>query len=562
MMLPTRISSRLTAAIAALALSAGAYAADKIIEVAAPTPGTDMTTAIQRALDSARASGNGKVTVALQPGAVYNISRTAATALVQYVSNTTARHENPDPTKHFGLWLKGMNNVTVDGRGATLLTHGEMTAIGIDSCTNVTITNLNIDSADPSVPEVTVVSRTDSTLTARVIPPSRYTITPEGKLYWEGEGWKFTGGIAQIWGDGYTLRCPSPMDRYRYTSTDAAGNIVWHYDAGQAPKCNTGNVFQMRHSIRNEVATFINRSDRVTLRDMNYRFLDNFGIVAQMSANITYDGVNCRPDPASGRTCAGFADFMQVSGCRGKVKITNCDFAGAHDDPINIHGTHLKVVKCEGNSVDVRFMHGQTRGFENYLPGDEVAVTDPHSLLRGARAKVRTIEQLSDTDYRLTLDRSLSDAIGALGGDAVIDNISANPEVEITDNTFTLTPTRGILLTTSRKAVIARNTFIKIPMAAILIADDARSWYESGPVRDVTIRDNRFIDCSSPVILIAPENDKDLGPVHSGIRILDNEFTFNTPSDRKPVLVEARGVKDLKIKGNKSNVEYLLNIND
>ena len=81
-------------------------------------------------------------------------------------------------------------------------------------------------------------------------------------------------------------------------------------------------------------------------------------------------------------------------------------------------------------------------------------------------------------------------------------------------------------------------------------------------MRDVTIRNNRFIDCSSPVILIAPENDKDLGPVHSGIRIIDNDFIFNSPSTQKPVLIEARGIKDLKIKDNRSNVQSRLNIND
>gem|GEM_PF-6882187 len=108
-------------------------------------------------------------------------------------------------------------------------------AIGIDSCTNVTVTNLNIDAADPSVPEMRVLSRTDSTLTTSVVPPSRYSINPLGKLYWEGDGWQFTGGIAQLWGNGYTLRCASPMDRYRYVSTDSRGNLVWHYDAGQAP---------------------------------------------------------------------------------------------------------------------------------------------------------------------------------------------------------------------------------------------------------------------------------------------------------------------------------------
>ena len=75
-------------------------------------------------------------------------------------------------------------------------------------------------------------------------------------------------------------------------------------------------------------------------------------------------------------------------------------------------------------------------------------------------------------------------------------------------------------------------------MHAILIADDCNSWFESGPVKKVTIRNNKFIDCaynSAPgdyVIFIKPEtNNFEKGRyVHSNINITENEFqVFDSP---------------------------------
>ena len=54
----------------------------------------------------------------------------------------------------------------------------------------------------------------------------------------------------------------------------------------------------------------------------------------------------------------------------------------------------------------------------------------------------------------------------------MVENLTAMPEVEIVGCRFTLTPTRGLLLTTGRKALIADNTFLNIPMPSIYISDD------------------------------------------------------------------------------------------
>lgn len=69
-------------------------------------------------------------------------------------------------------------------------------------------------------------------------------------------------------------------------------------------------------------------------------------------------------------------------------------------------------------------------------------------------------------------------------------------------------------------------------MHAILIENDAMGWYESGPVTDVTIRNNQFIECgynSAPdsyAIKINPENRELVKNyyVHRNIRIENNTF--------------------------------------
>ena len=82
-------------------------------------------------------------------------------------------------------------------------------------------------------------------------------------------------------------------------------------------------------------------------------------------------------------------------------------------------------------------------------------------------------------------------------------------------------------------------------MHGILIADDARSWFESGMVRDVTVRGNHFIECAEPVINIAPENDQNAGPVHRNIRIENNRFELiGIPA------ISAKSVEGLKITNN------------
>jgi len=114
----------------------------------------------------------------------------------------------------------------------------------------------------------------------------------------------------------------------------------------------------------------------------------------------------------------------------------------------------------------------------------------------------------------------------------VLENTSWTPSLTLRNSCIEGTNTRGLLVTTKRKVLVENNIFFRTGMHAILIANDALSWFESGPVTDVMIRNNVFEDCAynnfpdNYPIMISPQNKKLIKgyQVHKNIRIINNVF--------------------------------------
>lgn len=503
----------------------------------------DMTKKIQAAIEQAR-SYNGKAVVIKLQNADYNLHRESSSQILYHISNTASEKENPDQTKHIGLWLKDLKNVTIDGQGARFVTHGEMSSFVIDQCENITLRDFTVTASDPTVPELTVTEVGENFMTVRIHPQSRYTVK-DGHFAFVGDNWELSGGIAQSYDKekDITWRSWSPLSGLRKAIELDTNLLRFVYDT--PPQAKQGTVFQMRDGIRDQACGLIQYSKNVTLEGVHLAFLGNFGIVGQMTENITYRNLTFEPEAGSGRTCAGFADFVQMSGCKGKITIENSRFLGAHDDPINIHGTHLAVTGYPApNQVSVKYMHPQTYGFQSFLPGNQIEFIDAHSLMSLAPAKVKKAEMKNEREILITLDRNIPQTIRDKK-ELVVENVTYTPEVLIHNNYFARIPTRGILVSTRRKVLIENNTFFRMQMSGILIADDARSWFESGMVRDVTIRNNNFMECGGPVILISPENDRNEGYVHRNIAITNNRFQLTGTN-----AISAKSVDGLKITDN------------
>lgn len=149
----------------------------------------------------------------------------------------------------------------------------------------------------------------------------------------------------------------------------------------------------------------------------------------------------------------------------------------------------------------------------------------------------------------VTLDRPLPDAVVAEGWAA--ENVTYTADVRIAGNVFAGIPTRGVLLTTRGRCVVEANTFDDMGMAGLFVSGDANEWYESGPVRDLTVRDNAFLGLTAPAVLVEPTNTVTDGPVHRGITVERNRFVgCATP------FVSAKGVAGLTVVANEPRVGW------
>jgi hypothetical protein len=135
----------------------------------------------------------------------------------------------------------------------------------------------------------------------------------------------------------------------------------------------------------------------------------------------------------------------------------------------------------------------------------------------------------------------------SLAFDDVVENITRTPQVWVHHTEIARIPTRGILVTSRRRVVLENNVFDRVRMNAVLIEDDAESWYESGPVQNVAIRNNHFIRCGSAVISIHPENGINDKPVHKNIAITGNQFDLTGDSK----VLYAKSTSGIDVSGNK-----------
>ena len=125
---------------------------------------------------------------------------------------------------------------------------------------------------------------------------------------------------------------------YSQGGRSGSGYCSFNTPADFRPK--VGNTLTVRDIIRDQVGMFIYESQDVTLENVGMHYMHGLGIVSQYTRNITMRNVTCAPREGSGRILASSADFMHFSGCSGKISILGCRYAGAQDDPINVHGTN------------------------------------------------------------------------------------------------------------------------------------------------------------------------------------------------------------------------------
>ncbi len=519
-------------------------------------PGQDVSEGFIRLFQALREQPGEKI-VTLAPGR-YHISREKVQRVQYFVTNTVAQSvytpEN-DHMLHIALHLDGLSDLVLDGQGAEFILDGQMTNLVLNCCRNVTLRNLTLCSISPDLHRFTVEQVRGGHIVFRLDGASRYE--KRGRQYvFTGNGYTtpfFHKRNTAFWNGRIAPDNPLRITRGAHPlrgciALQETGDHLFTAYYLKKPAFPVGMRFYVYDVERTQTGIFVNQSENITLEGVWQQYNHGLAFVGQDSRNLTVRSCRFAPDSqanpedSSRMEVASHADFMQICMCAGDINVTDSFFDGAGDDTINVHGVHFTIAEVKGRQMQVQFRHEQCYGFNPLHAGDRVAFIAQRSLLEQGQAVIVSSELQDRQTILLTLDR---DGLERFQGMA-LEDIDRCPNLYFARNSMQRIITRGILVTTRGKVLIEDNEFIDTAMGAIVISDDAKNWYESGMVKDVTIRNNRFLHCGDPYITILPENSAHEGAVHENITITGNRFAA---VPQKAILL-AKSAQNIRFAGN------------
>ena len=463
-----------------------------------------------------------------------------------YISN----HDQDNP-KTVAIALEDYQNITIDGQGSDFIFHGRLLPISLINNKNLTLKNIHIDFEQPQICQVKILENNIAagTITYQTAPWVTYKIK-DGKFYNTGEGWEMqpTAGIAF---DEKTKHIV-----YNTSDIGVGTNQVEEISEGiikannwKNPKLKPGTIVAMRSWYRPNPGIFLHKGKDIRLENITVHYSEGMGLLAQLTENIQLEKFNVslrgKDDP---RYFTAQADATHFSGCKGVIISNNGLYENMMDDAINIHGTYLKILqKVDNKTVIAKYMHSQAYGFDWGYVGDSVQFIQSKTMeLWDNKNTIASIEVLRKEandpirEFKITFTKPLDDYIDPTSLDIGIENLTWTPQVEFKGNTIRNNRARGALFSTPQKTVVENNIFDHTSGTAILLCGDSNGWYETGSTRDITIKNNQFINAltnmfqfTNAVISIYPEipdlkNQKKY--FHSNITIENNYFeTFDKP---------------------------------
>ncbi|WP_413997862.1 right-handed parallel beta-helix repeat-containing protein [Flavobacterium sp. W1B] len=486
-----------------------------------------------------------------------------------YISN----HDQDNP-KTVGIALEQINNITIDGQGSDFIYHGRMLPISLIENKNLTLKNIHIDFEQPQICQIKIIQNDtlSGSITYQTAPWVTYTIK-DGNFYNTGEGWEMkpTAGIA----------FEEKTKRIVYNTSDIAVGTSQVVELSKGiikannwknKKLIPGTVVAMRSWQRPNPGIFVHKGKDIKLENITVHYSEGMGLLAQLTENIYLEKFNVslrgKNDP---RYFTAQADATHFSGCKGVIVSNNGLYENMMDDAINIHGTYLKVIKkLDNKTVIAQYMHDQSYGFDWGYSGDSIQFIQSKTMeLWDNKNTIQSIDIIrkKSTDpireFKIVFSEPLDSFIDPTRTDIGIENLTWTPKVVFKGNTIRNNRARGALFSTPQKTIVENNLFDHTSGTAILLCGDSNGWYETGTCRDITIRNNKFINAltnmfqfTNAIISIYPEipdlkNQKKY--FHGGIKIENNVFeTFD-----KPILY-AKSVDGITFINNtiKTNQEY------
>ncbi len=495
------------------------------------------------------------------PQGIYHFYPEECLSREYFESNTT--DANP---KSCAFLFKSVKNLIIDGRGSSLIFHGLIQPFTFDNCENIILKNIKLDWENPVIAQGQVLKVTDLFIDLGINQKEFPYHVKDGKLFFDVYGGELNQWRSAIEFDGkekYIV--PQTEDwgclgqhwkDYR-AETTMPGIVRLHHNFERKPK--VGNFLVLRHAERTHSGVFILESENICIKNLDLFHTPGLGILAQFSEDLLFDGYCAIPNRLKRRYFGGGDVGLQISNCRGQISITNCEFQGIVDNPVNIHGSNVQITEIiSSKEIKCKFMHHLSGGLKWGHKGDKISFIDNEKMNSIGFGNIESFHPVNKKEFRLTFSSDFSSEIKV---GFTLENLTWSPNLTVKNTHFKSSPKSGLLLSTPGKVLIENNIF-ESSGSAILIAGDANGWFESVAVTDVLIKNNTFTELcnTNPCVFcegiisiypIIPELDGNTPAFHKNIRIEGNQFNpFDFP------ILFARSIDGLTFTNNTLTQSY------
>lgn len=436
------------------------------------------------------------------------------------------------------FYLKDKENITLDFGGAVITLHGLIQPFIIDHCTDITIKNVTVEYERANYTELDVIKHDGNELWCRpkekfpcrvengyFIPYSSTledrNVHKNGCMFMQAfdretrEG----AGLAVIYlGEEIVEEQSPPADYIPHIKVRSEGESIVF--TGDIPKnYDSQHVIDLEHGTREITSVAMYHSKNITLE--NYRILNGIGmgLFAVSSENVYISGLRLINDELSHGILSNAADGIHFVASRGEINISDSIVEGTMDDALNIHSNFYFVEDVEKNAIKARRSDkscGASAYMDVFQKGDLIAVYSGDTM----EEKKKFVLSDKSITGKWTVDLLTDGETDGLCKGDLIENLSTNADIHITDSRFA--KSNGNLRFQSRGKIILENSRLEMP---VLLTGDTNYWYESSPVRDMTVKNCIFSGQRAEIRIIPEFSATEKAPYyHSGIRISDSRF--------------------------------------
>ena len=458
---------------------------------------------------------------------------------------------NDEGIKTIAMLIENIDGLTISGDNARFIFHGRLSPLAAYHCRDLTVRGVSVDFEDSFVSDADLVKRENGKAWFRIGGKYRFS---DGKLHFTEDFYDNLHGklhFRAMENGLVSFHTPAvTLDNRALEEQD--GLVAFPDEFADFPV----DTFVIKHELRLCPGMVFDHCRNLNLERVIIHHAAGMGILAQQCDSVALDRVEVIP---SFRRVAASDDAVHMTECRGTLRLANCNLTGTLDDSLNVHGVYHPMRLREPG---MRFFyldsgHFQQMGLPGAEDGDTLELIKNDTHRPYGTIHVKRAEMLTKAITRIDFDEAELPA-EFTPGDCVRVMEVANATLEVVNCKLKSANGRGVLASGMKKVHIHGNDFCSFG-SGIHIAGGANYWFETGPVGEVVIENNRFENCcvgsvhgaTREPVIIFPELD--IMPedffYHGSITVRNNHFV----SDRR-TLVAMRSVTNATVTGN--SVEF------